>query len=55
MAPEWARGFEPFVKRADDETGDGAAPEENGAPAASLPPRVAQPVTEELDHLVAKT
>ena len=54
MALEWAPGFEPFMKRADDETGQGAAPDEDDARAASLPPRVPQSVTEELDHLVAK-
>ena len=54
MAPEWARGVEPFVKRANDETGKGAAPKHDDAPEVSLPTCVAQPVTKELDHLVAK-
>lgn len=54
MALEWALGFEPFMKRADDETGEGAAPNHDDAPEISLPTCVPQPVTEELDHLVAK-
>ena len=42
------------MKRADDETGEGAAPNHDDAPEVSLPTCVPQPVTKELDHLVAK-
>lgn len=54
MALEWAPGFEPFMKRADDETEEGAAPNHDDAPEVSLPTRVPHPVTKKLDHLVAK-
>ena len=42
------------MKRAGDETGKGAAPNEDDAFAASLAPRVPKLVTEELDHFLAK-